>query len=169
MILDSRLGDQLGYFGAKYPDAGQLDRPSLYRMGYLGDRDGGNRPYRQTGIAVHSRKTFDCDLSGPFYTDTDTAGGQSGGPHWELDGAGNRYICGALSISVTSSEWTYAGFASGNQMIDVIIRRRIEYPSFATPSIHILFYRLVSHLVILDWVKVDNSLCQYHRLCRVLQ
>ncbi|EXF79301.1 hypothetical protein CFIO01_02036 [Colletotrichum fioriniae PJ7] len=126
--LDQRLGDQLGYFGAKVPDRNMFDKPQFFHMGYPGDKDGGNRPYRQTDITVHSKRTFDCDSTGPFYTDTDTMGGQSGGPHWELDGNGNRWIWGALSISVTSSAETYAGWASGSSMIDGILKMRADFP-----------------------------------------
>lgn len=126
MILDSRPGDDLGYFGVKLPDARKLDRPLLSHAGYPGDRDGGSRPYRQTGISAHKRKSFDCDATGPFYSDADTAGGQSGGPQWEVDG-GLPYIWGTLSISVSSSEWTYAGWASGNQLLETVSRLRTEY------------------------------------------
>lgn len=126
MILDSRPGDQLGYFGVKLPDAGKLDRPILTHVGYPGDRDGGNRPYRQTSISAHSRKSFDCDATGPFYSNADTAGGQSGGPQWEFEGDA-PYIWGTLSISVSSPEWTYAGWASGNQLLQTVSRLRTEY------------------------------------------
>lgn len=126
--LDQRLGDQLGYFGAKLPDSSMFDKPQFFHMGYPGDKDGGNRPYRQTDITVHSKRTFDCDGTGPFYTDTDTMGGQSGGPHWELDANGNRWIWGALSITVTSSAETYAGWASGQEMINGIIKMRADFP-----------------------------------------
>ena len=126
-IIDSRLGDQLGWFGAKYPDRTQLDKPRFTHMGYPGDRDSGKRPYRQTGITVHSKRTFDCDATGPFYTDTDTAGGQSGGPHWETDKNGGKWIWGALSISVRGPKETYAGWSSGNQMVATISRLRKEF------------------------------------------
>lgn len=128
LIIDQRLGDRLGWFGAKYPDRKQFDQPKFSHIGYPGDKDNGNRPYRQTGTSVHSRRTFDCDSTGPFYTDTDCAGGQSGGPHWEIDAAGDRWIWGALSISVRSPSETYAGWASGNQMVNTIVRLRDEYP-----------------------------------------
>lgn len=127
MILDKRPGDDLGYFGVKAPDAGKLDKPILYHVGYPGDKDGGNRPYRQTGIRAHSRKTFDCDPTGPFYSDADTAGGQSGGPQWELIN-GKPYIWGTLSITVKSPEWTYAGWASGNELLRTVSRLRKDYP-----------------------------------------
>ena len=128
MIIDQRLGDRLGWFGAKYPDRNQLNKPKFSHIGYPGDKDNGNRPYRQTGTTVHSKRTFDCDSTGPFYTNTDCAGGQSGGPHWEIDANGDRWIWGALSISVRSPSETYAGWASGDQMVKTIIRLRNEFP-----------------------------------------
>lgn len=128
MIIDQRLGDRLGWFGAKYPDRKQFDKPKFSHIGYPGDKDNGNRPYRQTATMVHSKRTFDCDSSGPFYTDTDCAGGQSGGPHWESDAAGDRWIWGALSISVRGPSETYSGWASGNQMVNTVGRLRDEFP-----------------------------------------
>lgn len=128
LIINKRLGDQLGYFGARVPNKTQFDKPRFNHIGYPGDKDGGNRPYRQIYTTIHSRRTFDCDSTGPFYTDTDTAGGQSGGPTWEIDDAGNRYVWGALSITVQSSAETYAGWASGNQLVSTIGKLRKEFP-----------------------------------------
>lgn len=128
LILDERLGDRLGWFGTKTPDRTQLNKPKFSHMGYPGDLDKGQRPYIQTGTTVHSKRTFQCDSTGPFYTDTDCAGGQSGGPHWEVDAAGNPWIWGALSISVRSPSETYSGWSSGNQMVSTIARLRREFP-----------------------------------------
>ncbi|KAE9570039.1 hypothetical protein CGMCC3_g13902 [Colletotrichum fructicola] len=127
--LDQHLGDRVGYFGAKLPDHSMLDQPKFFHIGYPGDKDGGRRPYRQTDITIHSKpRTFDCDSTGPIWTDADTMGGQSGGPLWELDGSGNRWIWGTLSVGVQSSTEAYSGFASGNNMVDGIIYMRNQFP-----------------------------------------
>lgn len=129
LVLDQKLGDKLGYFGVKNPDSSMFDQPRFYHMGYPGDKDSGSRPYRISDVTVYSERTFDCDPTGPFYTDADTAGGQSGGPHWELDWDGNRWIWGALSIGVSwGDNQGYSGFASGAQMIDAINQLRDEFP-----------------------------------------
>ncbi|KAK2039826.1 trypsin-like serine protease, partial [Colletotrichum somersetense] len=127
--IDQRLGERTGYFGAKLPDPSMLDRPQFYHIGYPGDKDGGSRPYRQTDITIHSKpRTFDCDSTGPIWTDTDVMGGQSGGPLWELDGNSNRWIWGALSVGVQSATEGYSGFASGNGMVDGIVYMRNQFP-----------------------------------------
>ena len=129
LILDKKLGDELGYFGVKTPDPSKFDKPLFYHMGYPGDLENGGRPYRMMDITVLSERSLGCDPTGPFSTDTDTAGGQSGGPHWEYDKDGNRWIWGALSIGVSWGESLgYAGFASGAQMVDAINKLRKEYP-----------------------------------------
>lgn len=48
MIIDQRLGDNLGYFGAVIPDMNHYNTEGYFEtMGYPGDRDNGARPYRQ--------------------------------------------------------------------------------------------------------------------------
>ena len=128
LVLDQNLGDELGYFGVKSPDHSKLDQPIFYHMGYPGDLEGGSRPYRVVDATVHSERTFDCDKTGPFYADADTAGGQSGGPFWEMDENMDRWIWGALSIGVSWGEGLgYSGFASGAQMVDAVNRLREEF------------------------------------------
>lgn len=128
LVIDNRLGDQLGYFGAKLPDAALVDQPIFYHVGYPGDRDSGNRPYRQDGNPVQSFRPFDCDSTGPFYTDTDAMGGQSGGPHWEM-AADGQYVWGTLSVTFDGGNGVaWSGWGSGNEMIDAINRWRSEFP-----------------------------------------
>lgn len=129
VILDKNLGDELGYFGVKTPDSNKFDKPQFYHMGYPGDLEGGRRPYRVMDATVLPERTFDCDPTGPIFTDVDTAGGQSGGPLWEYDQDGNRWIWGALSIGVSwGKSLGYSGFGSGAQMIDAINKLRDKYP-----------------------------------------
>ncbi|KAG9259168.1 trypsin-like cysteine/serine peptidase domain-containing protein [Emericellopsis atlantica] len=129
LVLDQKLGDELGYFGAKVPDASLFDKPALYHLGYPGDKDGGSTPQRIIDVTVHSSNSLDCDATGPVYTDADTAGGQSGGPLWELDGNMDRWIWGALSIGVSWGEGLgYSGFASGAQMVDAVNMARKDFP-----------------------------------------
>ncbi|KAG9254760.1 trypsin-like cysteine/serine peptidase domain-containing protein [Emericellopsis atlantica] len=128
MILDNRLGDQLGYFGVKLPEASKQDQSIFDHVGYPGDRDGGNRPYRTPGNTVQSFRPWDCDATGPFYTDTDCMGGQSGGPHWENTGDG-AYIWGTLSVTFDGGNGVaWSGWGSGNEMLDTVLRLRSEFP-----------------------------------------
>lgn len=126
LILDNRLGDQQGYMGVKLPDPGLQDRAIFNHIGYPGDRDSGNRPYRTPGNTVQSFRPWDCDSTGPFYTDTDTMGGQSGGPHWQDDGG--PYIWGTLSVTFGQGTVAWAGWGSGNQMLDTVSSLRSQYP-----------------------------------------
>ena len=82
VVLNKRLGDKLGWFGAKLPEKRLEDKAIFEHVGYPGDK-GGNEPYRVDGNTIESSRPWDCDATGPFYTDTDCAGGQSGGPHWQ--------------------------------------------------------------------------------------
>lgn len=129
LALDKPLGDRLGYFGVKSPDKSLFNRPILYHQGYPGDLDSGTKPYRVLDVKVLGDTSLNCDPTGPLYTDTDTAGGQSGGPLWEFAEDGNRWIWGALSIGVSyGSGEGYAGFASGAEMVDAVKQFRAKYP-----------------------------------------
>lgn len=77
-ILDSRLGDQQGFLGAKVIESSLIANPVLLHLGYPGDLANGQRPYRQDKITIRNR--FDCDSTGGLSTDADVAGGMSGGP-----------------------------------------------------------------------------------------
>jgi V8-like Glu-specific endopeptidase len=128
LILDNRLGDQLGYFGVKLPDASQVNNPVFNHIGYPADRDNGQRPYRTDGNPILGDRPFDCDATGPFYTDTDAMGGQSGGPFFEFadDGA---YIWGTLAVTFDGGNGlAWAGWGSGDQMLDAVLRYRSEFP-----------------------------------------
>lgn len=128
LILDQRLGDQLGYFGVKLPDANLQDQPIFDHVGYPGDLDGGNRPYRTPGNTVQSFRPWDCDATGPFYTDTDCMGGQSGGPHWENTPDG-QMIWGTLAVTFDAGNGVaWSGWGSGNEMLDAVLRYRSEFP-----------------------------------------
>lgn len=128
LILDNRLGEQLGYFGVKLPDPALQDQAIFDHVGYPGDLDGGNRPYRTPGNTVQSFRPWDCDSTGPFYTDTDCMGGQSGGPHWESTADGHM-IWGTLAVTFDGGNGVaWSGWGSGNEMLDAVIRYRSEFP-----------------------------------------
>lgn len=129
LILNQRLGENVGYFGAKIADHSLVDRAIFDHVGYPGDRDNGNRPYRTNGNPIQGfRSNWDCDSTGPYYTDTDCMGGQSGGPHWENTNSGPM-IWGTLSVTFDAgNDVAWAGWGSGNEMLDAIIRFRNEFP-----------------------------------------
>ncbi len=77
-ILDSRLGDQRGYLGARLIESSLINNPTFLHLGYPGDLANGQRPYRQDHITV--RNLFECNPTGGLSTDADVAGGMSGGP-----------------------------------------------------------------------------------------
>ncbi|KAH7312589.1 trypsin-like cysteine/serine peptidase domain-containing protein [Stachybotrys elegans] len=127
LLINQRLGERVGSFGLAYPSRSSFDQPRMIHQAYPGDRDDGQRPQRHLNTTVYSRNSLDCDSTGPIYSDTDTAGGQSGGPIWEMRSNG-PFIWGALSISVSSQMYVYAGWASGNDMVDATMWLRSEYP-----------------------------------------
>jgi V8-like Glu-specific endopeptidase len=126
LILQDRLGDTNGWLGSRYPDVSKFDQPIFEHQGYPEDKEGGQRPYYQGGTKVRSDISLECDATGPLITDNDVQGGQSGGPLWTKYADG-PYIWGVCVISVTSSEDTFAGFASGDLMVDTIANARSAY------------------------------------------
>lgn len=128
MVLDNTLGQKLGWFGVKVADPGvRRDWPGFWSVGYPGDRDGTQRPYRVQGNPILSSKPWDCDGLGPVYTDTDVSGGQSGGPLWGRVGD-KRYIWGTLSVGIQSGAESWSGWASGQEMVSAIDRVRRDFP-----------------------------------------
>lgn len=107
VILEDRIGDQRGFFGARVIEDKHLNKNVWYHMGYPCDRDGGTQPYRQSQITVASLGwswgwSWGCpsDTRGMLVTDADATGGQSGGPLWlgpEWDTNGNLYVYGVAS------------------------------------------------------------------------
>lgn len=70
-----RMGDRFGYFGAKLIESNMVNAAPFRHIGYPGDRDGAQRPYRHDRINL-ARYT-DCQ-TGPMVTDADIFGGHSG-------------------------------------------------------------------------------------------
>ncbi|KAI9152194.1 Glutamyl endopeptidase [Paramyrothecium foliicola] len=126
LILQDRIGDNLGWFGTRWPDTSKFDQAIMNHQGYPQDLDGGARPYFQGNTTVRSDWSLECDASGPIITDNDVWGGQSGGPLWTgyEDGP---YISGTLALSVTSSEVTFAVWGSGDLMVNAVIDARANY------------------------------------------
>jgi V8-like Glu-specific endopeptidase len=127
LVLNDRLGDQRGWYGVKYPDNSVFNQPIGKHQGYPSDKDSGSSPYLQINTTPNSAMSLNCDATGPFYSDTDCETGQSGGPFWE-DQSDGPYVWGVLSITVTSPQTTYAGWASGSDMLNSINNLRNEYP-----------------------------------------
>jgi V8-like Glu-specific endopeptidase len=133
VVLEERIGDQLGTFGVKLASADRSyqDRDMFTHIGYPGDLEGGRRPYRVDGNPIYSappgRTQFDCDRYGPYYTDTDCAGGQSGGPHWE-DAEDGAYVWGTLSVTGMDGDKAWSGWGSGNEMLAALRRALADYP-----------------------------------------
>ncbi|KAI8224946.1 Glutamyl endopeptidase [Colletotrichum sp. SAR 10_77] len=110
-VLGEKAGTANGWLGLKVvnPDT-QLNRAMFFHYGYPGDK-GGQRPYRQEGITASA--ATGCDRGSPVVTDTDSAGGQSGGPFW-INENGDRYLYG---VHVGSTD-TYAVTAGGPSLFE---------------------------------------------------
>lgn len=122
LVLDQRLGDKIGYFGVGLPDPSKFDQPLFTHQAYPGDKNpAGERAYRETGTVIHSNSSLSCDNTGPLKSDTDTYYGQGGGPIWETGGGDDGFnIWGVLSRATRTEEWTYAGWASGLDMVRAV-------------------------------------------------
>ncbi|KAF2164180.1 hypothetical protein M409DRAFT_25526 [Zasmidium cellare ATCC 36951] len=129
MIIDQRLGDNLGYFGAVVPDTNHYNKEGYFEtMGYPGDRDNGARPYRQDGNGIPNpgpHAQFTCDSTGPFYSDSDVAGGQSGSAFWDP----NFNVWGALSLRIYGypNNVEAAAWASGDALVNTVIGTRNDF------------------------------------------
>lgn len=128
IVLNERLGDEVGWFGVKLPEEEKLDKPIFSHQGYPGDRDGASRPYRQTGISIHANQSLACDSTSELFTDTDAAGGQSGGPIWEVDEEGNYEVWGVLSGGLKTNTWAANIYASGDVLLRTLQNVLAEFP-----------------------------------------
>ncbi|RYP68330.1 hypothetical protein DL771_006716 [Monosporascus sp. 5C6A] len=121
-ILQDRIGERQGYFGAKLIEDQHTGRPIFFNMGYPGDLANGARPYRSEGSTVQ-RPPYGCDAYGPYITDTDVAGGQSGGPFWLYEGDG-RYLYAICSGGSSANSI----FSGGNNFLQAVISTRNDFP-----------------------------------------
>lgn len=120
MIIDRSFGTSYGYFGVKTAEQSKVDMSIFSNMGYPGDKDNGNIPWRTDGTRIQGfRNNWDCNEYSNFYTDTDSAGGQSGSPLWETV-IGKPYIWGTLSTSYAVGSTAWAAWGAGPWMIAVI-------------------------------------------------
>lgn len=128
MVLDRYLGDTNGYLSVltlEGPDI--LDVAEFFHYGYPSDlptiRTGGQLPYRQKSISIHSNDY--CNKYGPLATNADVATGQSGGPLvWEhATDDGMRYTVGVAAVGQVSETW----FAGGKDWFDAVVQARMDY------------------------------------------
>lgn len=124
-ILDARLGEQLGYLGAKTFDAStQLNKAQFFHYGWPQDKSvGGFQPTRQEGISVKSVGTG-CEPGGSLRTDADVALGSLGGPLWAVEN-GDRFVYGVLQDETRSD---YTPFAGGANFVAAVGKTRSDYP-----------------------------------------
>ena len=122
-ILDSDLGNQHGFLGALLVGDEDTGKPDFSNYGYPGDLGNGARPYRSTGNTIHPGP-YTCDAYGPYESDADIAGGQSGGPIWKDDESGTPFLYAV--VSGTSS--THSIFSGGDNLLKFILSTREDWP-----------------------------------------
>ncbi|KAK3387395.1 trypsin-like cysteine/serine peptidase domain-containing protein, partial [Podospora didyma] len=124
-ILNARLGDTMGYFGAKNLDpATQLNGAQFFNYGWPQDRSaGGMQPTRQEAISVTALGTG-CEPGGSLQTNADSGPGQLGGPLWAVE-SGSRYLYGVLQNEYRSD---YTPFAGGDRLVAAVIKTRQDFP-----------------------------------------
>jgi V8-like Glu-specific endopeptidase len=119
-IIDSRLGESQGYLGATTISDSQTNQPIFWNYGFPGDK-GGNEPYVMDASKIYSGP-YGCDAYGPYLTDTDVVGGQSGGPFWIPDNGWYQYAVTSGASSASSI------FAGGNNWVGAVISTRNDFP-----------------------------------------
>jgi V8-like Glu-specific endopeptidase len=122
IVLDRYIGNWTGWMGSKgYTDS--WDGGAYWsHIGYPGDLTGGNRPTFQSSISLDG-VWWEPDSHEAMANWADVWPGQSGGPFFGWWG-GWPY-----AVGVQSSQNSEQNNASGGQdMVDLIIRARSEYP-----------------------------------------
>ncbi|KAK4182323.1 trypsin-like cysteine/serine peptidase domain-containing protein [Podospora australis] len=124
-ILNRRLGQELGYFGAKnFDPATQLNKGQMFNYGWPADKSfGWMQPTRQDQISVQSIGTG-CEGGGSLRTNTDAVWGQKGGPLWAVEN-GDRWCYGVLQ---DEDRTDYTPFAGGSKFVAAVIKTRQDYP-----------------------------------------
>lgn len=121
-VLDRNIGNWTGWLGGKgYSDS--WDGGAYWtHVGYPGDITSGNRPTYQGGISLDGA-WWEPDSHEAMSHRADVWPGQSGGPFWGW-WSGSPY-----AVAVQSSQNSSENNASGGQdMVDLILRARNEYP-----------------------------------------
>lgn len=88
------------------------------------------RPYRTDGnpiLSLYNAMNWNFSAYGPYFTDSDSMSGQSGGPHWETVN-GQKMIWGVLSTSISLAGVAFATWGTGPTMINAINILRVAYP-----------------------------------------
>jgi V8-like Glu-specific endopeptidase len=121
-IIDKRLGDSLGFLATKLIVSSQQNQAQFFHLGYPGDKQPSTRrSYRQE--AISATRINECDSNGPFATDADAMGGQSGGPIWILEN-GTRFQYGMCSSGGSTS----TSFTGMQPWINAVAKARTDYP-----------------------------------------
>lgn len=122
IVLDRRIGDNIGWLGAKsYSDS--WDGGAYWtHAGYPGDLTGTQRPTYQTGIALDG-DFWSADDNESMSHKADIWPGQSGGPFWGYwDGA-------PYAVATQSAHNSSENFASGgSDLVNLVIKARNEHP-----------------------------------------
>ncbi|KAK0388783.1 hypothetical protein NLU13_5026 [Sarocladium strictum] len=122
VLGNDRMGERFGYFGAKLVESNMVNAAPFRHIGYPGDRDGAQRPYRHDRINL--RRYTDCQ-TGPMVTDADISGGHSaGGPIWLHWSDGGVYSFGVASAGDDNASL----FSSGSNFYNSVIAARRDFP-----------------------------------------
>lgn len=125
LILQSRLGDELGFLPISSTEDTDLNQPIFESLGYPTDFGDAKRLTRQTGVTVLSASF--CGKGNPMWTNADAGFGMSGGPLLRsVDGRVS--VVGVLSTSVVSGELRRTSYSGGVGMVEAVGRARELYP-----------------------------------------
>ena len=126
LVLGKRLGDQLGYLGARTYDSSWDGEPYWHTMGYAGDIAGGQRPVFQSYFRL-DEDDFDYGSARAMTSeDGDFMKRQSGSPvfaYW--NGKGWRVV-GVVSAEGENGGPNY--IAGGSLLVDLIKVARMVWP-----------------------------------------
>lgn len=85
IILNTKIGNTVGYFGYAYKDDSFIKNRNLNLSGYPGDKGGTTQWYHSKVVKSVNSRVITYDI--------DTMGGQSGSPVWYVEN-GKRYAIG---------------------------------------------------------------------------
>ncbi|KXJ86095.1 trypsin-like cysteine/serine peptidase domain-containing protein [Microdochium bolleyi] len=126
VILGDRVGDRLGYLGARTPADDMKNWPFVHTCGYPAAKDNARNQY------CHNDSTMDryggCGADGPAWTNAAVTGGQSGSSMWAPWGFTPYHVFGVASVAYFSGgQHVGSGWAAGQEIVDAVGRLRNEF------------------------------------------
>ncbi|KAH7024987.1 uncharacterized protein B0I36DRAFT_366885 [Microdochium trichocladiopsis] len=125
IVISERVGQLLGYLGARNVGDDMLNWPYVHSCGYPGAKGSGRDMYCHNNIRVDSYGG--CGADGPVLSNALVYGGQSGSGTWTPFGGSPYSVFGVVSASI-GAPYDQTGHASGQSIPEAVLYMRSEFP-----------------------------------------